>query len=499
MKLKKNIRKDVIIFAFIVFCINMLFNFIGNDAVGDELWNFQNLYKIYNGYDMYIDANIIVTPLFFYIGRLFLLIFGSNILAFDIYGSVINTAFLTFLYLIFRNLEMKKSIAIICVSIIYCMGFFTFISRSANYNMLAMVWVAMSIYYAVKNNKYKVKRYNLKQGIICFLILFTKQNIGVYYLIGFTIARIINSNNRKDEFKQLVKTYCVIAVLGILFLVWLMSNKTLSGFFYYVISGNGDFLKNIYFSSEDYNRMDLSILICISVFGYIFGEILLKEKEFSEINKKNIKLLKIISIPMIFISFPIFDYYHSAIALFCATIYALYVMVQYLDKYKIEITKKVKIIFYAFCVLYCFCILISQMKRIIVFNEYVRIKDKNSPFYSANIPVPHYNNMQVMQKYILQRENEGTNVIVIYTGSALYMVPLNKNNGKFDCFNNGNLGKNAGQGVIEEIKQMKNTEILILTDDNKVGWQEPEEVREYIKENLECIGEIEQFSIYKTK
>ena len=51
----------------------------------------------------------------------------------------------------------------------------------------------------------------------------------------------------------------------------------------------------------------------------------------------------------------------------------------------------------------------------------------------------------------------------------------------------------------DEIKEMINTEILIVTDDKNVFWQQPEEVRTYIKENLEYAGEIEQFSIYKTK
>lgn len=41
----------------IIFCTYMGFE--------DELWNFANTYKIYNGYKVYKDINIIITPLFF--------------------------------------------------------------------------------------------------------------------------------------------------------------------------------------------------------------------------------------------------------------------------------------------------------------------------------------------------------------------------------------------------------------------------------------------------
>ena len=34
---------------------------------GDELWNFNNAYKMYNGYTLYKDSNLIITPFFFYI------------------------------------------------------------------------------------------------------------------------------------------------------------------------------------------------------------------------------------------------------------------------------------------------------------------------------------------------------------------------------------------------------------------------------------------------
>ena len=48
----------------------------------DELWNFQNTYKIYNNYQIYSDANIIITPLFYMLGLGFLKLFGATLIAF---------------------------------------------------------------------------------------------------------------------------------------------------------------------------------------------------------------------------------------------------------------------------------------------------------------------------------------------------------------------------------------------------------------------------------
>ena len=36
--------------------------------VGDEVWNFQHIYKMYSGYKIYVDANVITTPMFHIIG-----------------------------------------------------------------------------------------------------------------------------------------------------------------------------------------------------------------------------------------------------------------------------------------------------------------------------------------------------------------------------------------------------------------------------------------------
>ena len=52
----------------------------------DELWNFSNCYKMFEGYKIYRDLNVIITPLFFYTAQVFFKLFGATILSFKIYN-----------------------------------------------------------------------------------------------------------------------------------------------------------------------------------------------------------------------------------------------------------------------------------------------------------------------------------------------------------------------------------------------------------------------------
>ena len=74
-KIKK--KEDVFIFLLIAFSLIGITLNVKLDA-SDELWNFQNIYKMYNGFVIYKDANVICTPLFFYIGNLLFRVLSAN-------------------------------------------------------------------------------------------------------------------------------------------------------------------------------------------------------------------------------------------------------------------------------------------------------------------------------------------------------------------------------------------------------------------------------------
>ena len=106
-------------------------------AIYDELWNFSNTYKMLNGFMIYKDINVIITPLYFYLGMLILHIFGTNLFAFKIYNILIFTSLYFIIYQIFQTLKIKKVRSLLFVTIIYLLTY-SIIPPGASYNILAL-------------------------------------------------------------------------------------------------------------------------------------------------------------------------------------------------------------------------------------------------------------------------------------------------------------------------------------------------------------------------
>ena len=133
----------VIIFTLLGICLNV------NIYISDELWNYQNICKMLNGYKIYTDANVIVTPLFHFIGFIILKIFGTNILVFRIYNILILTFVCFFIYLIIKELCNSKFRAFTYLLVILY-EIISIAPTGANYNTLAMGFVLLGTYLNLK-------------------------------------------------------------------------------------------------------------------------------------------------------------------------------------------------------------------------------------------------------------------------------------------------------------------------------------------------------------
>ena len=79
----------------------------------------------------------------------------------------------------------------------------------------------------------------------------------------------------------------------------------------------------------------------------------------------------------------------------------------------------------------------------------------------------------------------------------MYTIPIDQYTKNFDMFNKGNLGDGGEEGVIEEIKKMKNIQILILQNSIPLNWQTPLKVIDFVRNNLNKNGTIGIFDIYE--
>lgn len=488
-------KKAIIIFiATFIFVLPISLNSEIN--WGDELWNFQSTYKMYLGNQIYTDINVIQTPLFFYIGEALFKIMGANLFIFRVYNSIIIGLLMSATYILCKSLNMNKKFnyMFLFIMFMYFMSYFAILQ--ANYNILALSIYIIGVIISIKTNN-KTKYAYIMHGIIALIIFLTKQNIGIFYLIGLITSILLQKDKIKIKIKKSMIALCSFTIGVGAYSIILYSNGSLNGFIDYCILGIKEF--GIYNIGFDILELILAcFIIIISIATSIF---LLKnsktQKMLSISEKVKIKNMLIFSICLLPTMYPIFNTFHikTSIYLFIINIaYSIYIIFKDFElENKIKkvgkiITLLIAIIFAIWEIYLC----INWTKEVICNNQYkYTYKDV---FFGAKVEEELKNNITKVTEFI---NNSSKDVIIISPKSTLYNLPLKKNNGKFDLVLKGNLGKDGEERLIEDIKTKKNT--IILIEEKEQIFQESDKIKKYIKDNLEKNGTIEEFCIYKTK
>lgn len=491
--MKKILNKDYILFG-ILFLITIGIGENINISVSDELWNFQNIYKIYNGYGIYEGANIIITPLFFYIGNLIFKIFGANFFVFRLYNCILVSILFFMIYKILKELIKSKKISIILTIIAILYSNFFIIAIGANYNIMVLDLVLVGIYLLIKN-KIKKKNMQLIQGIITGLIFFTKQNIGVYYGIAYFIYMIFDFKDNKYNIKDILKNISKYLLGGIgislIFILELIVNDKISGFINYAFLGMKEFsLENI---TIDLNNF--IFFVSISLINFFITIYLLKKAKLEYIETRNLKIMLPFSIILAMWTFPIFNKAHILLGIFVTIInliYCIFIMFK-------DIIKENKIINIIMYILTTYLLVISGIKLFdwnnMIFNENYYFK-YDEPYFGSVMNEEKYINIKNITSYI---EKINKDIIILSERAGLYIIPLKESNGKFDLPLLGNLGKAEEEGLIEEIRHLENTQILLYKEKDKITYQEAEKAIDYVRNNWIKVDSIDEFDIYENK
>ena len=209
--------------------------------------------------------------------------------------------------------------------------------------------------------------------------------------------------------------------------------------------------------------------------------------------QKNIFILFAYSIASFIVAFPISDQIHFLIGSTSTIIAMLYIIwLKLKDK---KTTDKIKTIgkicseyIIIFSTIFSLCLIVSY------FIDYKNFSNKKHYKYiSSNME----NNIEQIDNYILEQNELGKKVYILDATACVYMIPIDKYNKNYDLFLKGNLGAEGEKGQIENLEKEENIVVLIMNDNNKRNWQNPEQVRKYIKDNWVKKGEIEQFYIYE--
>lgn len=545
--LKKITKEEIIsiIIFFISFLLISSYNLTDNTVAYDRMWTFHMTQKIAMGELPYKEINIIITPLFYQIGALIFNITGqANFAMYSLYGGLIGAFLALVSYKVIKELTSNKMLSVFATVILS--NIMASLS-TPSYNLLLLAFILTAALLEMKKeNSEKKMKYNIFIGIILGLGAATKHTVGGVVLLVSLLLPLIKGKcfSENGAIKEIINKCIGILIVGIPYLIWLISTGIFNDFVDLTILGMFEFAeKNT--SGSFFNLM--SLLSVSAIFAVFF---MVSELKKQGINEKKWLIITFYAIASLTYSVPLFNFYHTLISSFIsilmimaliikfagekprnailATLVALVIIRMFL-KASVAVELMTNELgrwnalntmqYWVFCTILeyttVFCLLKKYKTSIamacvamfivpIAFNLYIwrsNVKE-NSEYY-----IPEYScvgatneDMQdvvEVNEYILKKEVEGYNVRVLDIIASKYMIPLHRNNYKYDLMLNGNLGKNGEEALIKEISETEN--ILILRQKPEIetiDMQQPEEIDKFIEKNYKKIGEINDLEIY---
>jgi len=459
---------------------------------GDEMYNFQSVSKMVNGNIIYKDFNVIITPLFFWIGALLLKIFGNYILVFRVYSIIMHLGIYYALYYLFKRFKVSNRF---CTSgvLLYLMISISLIYNGANYNALSLLFYILGFMIVLK--KPSIKN-SILIGFFAYIIFLTKQNVGMYYVIAVVISQIYNY--KKESIKYLLVEFATGALLtGATVLVMLYQGNFWDMINYTFLNISNFAGNNLIIQKNRFYIIIITgmVVACIKILFFVYAW---KNK-----NKEYITL-SIFSTMLLFTALPIINMYHVEIAVCLACvefIIALDKIVSHKmsdDEYS-EIIKKHKLLrietlIYMLDGVFYFSAISIILMQISTYKDPSIMLKENVYKYSL-VEDTVLDSINHVTSLIMAEKEKGNQVVIISSSAPVYMTYLKINNGDFDLPFNGNLGKEGVDGLINKMKQADN--LVVLIDKGKPFWQIPQELLDFIMKHYRKVDDIDDFYIYE--
>lgn len=475
----------------------------------DEVWNYNTANAFAMGLIPYKQVSMITTPLLPMVNSIFLKIFFNGIITYRVVMGIIFSLIVLFIYLIIRELSNKRLLSYICA---FFMGTLLIKNFLLDYNYLFLLIVLMIAFLEVrdlnKNENFNFN-HNLCVGLLTGLAFLTKQTIGLLLIIVVIFEVFIYM--KKTGFDLKITKF--IKLIGIrifgmmipitMFLIYLGVNGAFNDFINYAIKGVKEFSNSIpYYRLFDSNDKVVSIISRLFIIVYIplfitFILECIKNKKMKD-ELMNIYILAICSIPVIAIIYPISDDFHLIVASVFALIVVAYLLIFLLN----EIDKFVKIdAFYKKLLLIglLFIIILISFKNAII-ERNLNIKE------NVLVPFKHYEGIYV-PKYLSNRisdvtdkvrsySNSGRESIIIDAEAAIYDIVLNRYKKNYDMLLIGNIGERGVEKIINEIKDSHNVYYFVKNPQYALNWQLPEDIIDYIRNNLKYHETVSVFDVY---
>ena len=459
----------------------------------DEMWNYNFSKNILEGRLPYKDFNIIIMPLVPYIGAVFLGVFGNEMISMRIFAIVTNFLILFMIYKILLNIKVDKNISkFIVLGVLYILN----IHLRIDYNFFTLILLLLIIYIEIKNVQNihkKNQKIDIALGTLAGLCVCSKQTIGICITIVtmfYQIMFIKNIDDLKIYIKKLIDRFIGFLAVIMLLVIYFSVFNLWTDFIDYAILGIKDFSNKIPYmlliKSKKWYLKVLSIIVPIYLVASLIYVLASRVK-----NKKldaNSIIILAYSWASISVIFPISDEIHFLVGCIPSIIGMSYILCKkFFNNNKrwilIEIASQVLTIYIVIIAI------INSIKLVSVLKQ----TDKEINHFKL-IPNTSYLTVLEVDDYI---KKQTTDVYILDSSAVLYTIPIDQYNKNYDMFNKGNLGSKAEDGIIEDLKNQTDIQILILQDNYRKNWQTPLKVINYVKNDLNKTGSVGIFDIYE--
>ena len=422
----------------------------------DEIWTFQFARRILYGQVPYRDFFMIVSPLKAQIDSLFLKIFSDQLITLRWVGLFSSLVYGFLLYRLSIKFGLNKRNSLIPVVLFFfSYTFFPF----NNYNWFSLILIALILFPLSSTQNWKNA---LIVGLLSAFLVLTKQNVGIYMLIGIIFYYWIT--RYKFTFISFIG-FCIGLLPEILY--------------FQTKSSLPDFLKIFYenwiafFNEFVLHKSLIFTLFILFVFIFFMLFVLFKEKIKKVLEIENLFLLIMINFIVLGFSFPIFDLVHLFFLL-------PYLFLLIFIKWKCE----TNVIFY----LLAFLIVFKG------FSCYFSIQNSSISSFQRFKMIPIDQNLErsisLINDFQIKQMAAGNHPYVIDYQNVLYDVAMDRLGHKYDCMLKGNFGKNGENEVISNIS--KDPKAVVIFQKDYTNQKQQTKITEYVKINLVLQETIEK-------
>lgn len=475
----------------------------------DEVWNYNTANAFAMGLIPYKQVSMITTPLLPMINSIFLKVVFNGIMTYRVLMGIVFALIVLFIYLIIKELSNKKLLSYICAFFIGTLLIKKFLLDYNYLFLLISLVIAFLEIRDIKKNENFNFNHNLCVGVLTGLAFLTKQTIGALLIFVMILEVFIymKKSGFDLKFNKFIKLIGVrifgMMVPIIIFLIYLGVTGAFNDFINYAIKGVREFSNNVpYYRLFDSNDKVVSIISRLFIIVYIplfitFILECIKNKKLKD-ELINIYILALCSIPVIAIIYPISDDFHLMVASVFALIIISYLLILVLKKIggliKIDVFyKKLLLIGILFII-----ILISFKNLIIERNINVKENVLVSFKHYEGIYVPEYLSKRIsdVTDKVRAYSNSGRESIIVDAEAAIYDIVLNRYKKNYDMLLIGNIGENGVEKIINEIKDSHNVYYFVKNPQYALNWQLPEDIVDYIRNNLKYHETVSVFDVY---